>query len=135
MIAVQGPVLALVSRRFSDRALMAAGAILLACGFTVLMTTRLDQIYFGALLIALGNGLLWPTFMSVLSKSAGERLQGAVQGFASSAGAVASILGLLLGGLTFLRLGIATFAVAALIIVLVAAITLFITPSRPTTIE
>ena len=45
------------------------------------------MIYAGAALIALGNGLMWPTFMAVLSRRAGERFQGAVQGFASSSGA------------------------------------------------
>ena len=41
---------------------------------------------------------MWPSVLATLSKAAGEKFQGAVQGFASSFGGVASIVGLTLGG-------------------------------------
>ena len=50
--------------------------------------------------------------MAVLSKAAGERLQGAVQGYAQSAGAVASIAGLVAGGVFYVVIGPVLFLVA-----------------------
>ena len=71
-------------------------------------------------LFALGNGLMWPSFMSILSKRAGSVHQGAVQGVAGSFGSLASIIGLLAGGLLYNLLGAATFLISAGIIFLVA---------------
>ena len=68
----------------------------------------------------LGNGLMWPSFMSILSKRAGSVLQGAVQGVAGSFGSLASIIGLIAGGLLYNLLGAATFLISAGIIFLVA---------------
>ncbi len=53
------------------------------------------------------------------SITAGRRAQGAVQGIASSAGAVASILGLLLGGILYASLQQGVFFLSALTILLV----------------
>ncbi|MEO1398239.1 MAG: MFS transporter [Pseudomonadota bacterium] len=116
MIAVQGPILARASQRFEDRLLMSIGAAALAFGFALLYSGATVLVYASALLVAIGNGLMWPTFMAVLSKASGTRLQGAVQGFAQSAGAVASILGLVAGGVFYVSLGPILFPIAALVI-------------------
>jgi MFS family permease len=68
------------------------------------------------ILFALGNGLMWPSFMSILSKRAGTVLQGAVQGVAGSFGGLASIIGLIAGGLLYNQIGAATFLVSAVVI-------------------
>lgn len=120
MILIQGPILAWLADRVSDRQLMAFGGILLAAGFAALFPGSLELIYAAAFLIALGNGLMWPTFMSVLSKATGPALQGAVQGFAQSTGAVASIFGLVAGGVGYVAFGEALFPFAAATIVLAA---------------
>ena len=122
MIVVQGPVLARVSQRYNDRALMSVGGVFLAAGFAALYSPSITLIYIAAGLVALGNGLMWPTFMTVLSKAAGPRLQGASQGFAQSAGAVASIFGLIAGGVFYVSVGAVLFPVAAVIILLSAVL-------------
>ncbi|MEM9708500.1 MAG: MFS transporter [Pseudomonadota bacterium] len=116
MIVVQGPILSRAAARYGERQLMSAGGAALALGFALLASGSTALIYLSAALIALGNGLMWPTFMSVLSKAAGSRLQGEVQGLAQSAGAVASILGLVAGGVFYVFLGAALFPIAAVII-------------------
>ena len=131
MVVVQGPLLAWASSRLSDRALMSGGSFVLCLGFAALFFEKTTVIYFGAGLIAVGNGLMWPTFMSVLSKSAGERMQGAVQGFAGSAGAIASILGLIIGGIAYVRFGAAIFLAAAFVILLVAVVAALYSPQDP----
>ena len=130
MVAVQGPLLAWAATRLSDRVLMSGGSVLLSFGFIAIFFESITVIYIGAALIAVGNGLMWPTFMSVLSKAAGKRMQGTVQGFASSAGAVASILGLIVGGIGYVTFGAAIFLIAAVIILSVALVALRYSPQK-----
>ena len=125
MVAVQGPVLSWASGRWSDRALMAFGGGALAAGFVALYRPELWAIYTAAVLIALGNGLMWPTFQSALSKSAGQDMQGAVQGVASGGAAIASILGLIAGGLAYVQMGTSIFLVAAATIAAAALVSAF----------
>ena len=120
MIIVQGPVLSRAAARYGERQLMSVGGLALAVGFASLYSGSTWLIYCSALLIALGNGLMWPTFMSVLSKAAGSQMQGAVQGLAQSAGAVASIVGLVAGGMLYVVLGAALFPIAAITIAISA---------------
>jgi MFS family permease len=102
--------------------LIIGGSLTLAVGFLLLLGDTIVVIYGAAMLIALGNGLMWPSVMAVLSKIAGDTYQGAVQGFASSVGAIASIAGLILGGLLYNSIGTGVFAVSAATIVVAAAV-------------
>ncbi len=122
LVVVQGPVLARVSRIVSDRTLIVSGSLILAGGFLMLQGNTITLIYGAAMLVALGNGLMWPSVMAVLSRVAGDTYQGAVQGFASSAGAIASIAGLILGGVLYNWIGTGVFAVSAATILVVAAL-------------
>jgi MFS family permease len=124
MVIVQGPILSRVSRRVNDRLLALIGGFVLAISFPFIGTGKTAVIYGGAALLALGNGLMWPSIVSILSKAAGDRYQGAVQGIASSCGAVASILGLLVGGLLFDVLEARTFLVSAGIILVASVLSL-----------
>lgn len=121
MVIVQGPVLSRASKRFSDAALVVVGSLVLATNFVLLISHNTLVIYCAAALFALGNGLMWPSFLSFLSKTAGERYQGSVQGLGSSLGSVASILGLILGGIWYGTLETGVFALSAVIIFLVAS--------------
>lgn len=118
MVIVQGPILGRASKTIEDGALTLGGGILLAASFPMFTSESVFWIYAGAATLALGNGLMWPSLVSILSRAAGSRLQGAVQGFATSAGAIASILGLLAGGLLFDSIGEATFLISGGIILL-----------------
>ncbi len=126
MALVQGPVLARLAGVCPQRILVTGGSLILAAGFGLLYWDNLALIYAGAVAIAVGNGLMWPTFMAVLSVRAGERYQGAVQGFASSSGAAASIVGLIGGGLLYNWMGAGTFIFSAGIIGIVALVTMSI---------
>ena len=130
MTVVQGPILAWASSRLSDRVLISGGSIVLCFGFAALFFRNTAILYLAAGLIAIGNGLMWPTFMSALSKSAGERMQGAVQGFAGSAGAIASILGLIIGGIVYVKFGAVIFLISAFVILLVVVVAAFYSPQR-----
>jgi DHA1 family tetracycline resistance protein-like MFS transporter len=115
MVIVQGPLLRVVSRRFTDRTLASVGGIILAGSFPLFAARSPGWLAGAAAILALGNGLMWPSLLSLLSKSAGASAQGAVQGVAGSIAAVASIVGLILGGLTYGPLGATVFAVSGLV--------------------
>ncbi len=136
MALVQGPVLARASRRFSDLTLIASGGVALAASFACFTMRTGPAIYGGVLLLALGNGVMWPSIVAVLSARAGAEHQGAVQGVAGSLGALASIVGLIAGGVLYDRVGAGVFFVCATVILLVVAGTPLLrarpaTPARP----
>jgi MFS family permease len=116
MAAVQGPVLRRASRQWGDRALAIGGGLILAVSFLFFVSRSSVAIYGGVALLALGNGLMWPSVVSLLSLAAGKRHQGAVQGLAGGAGAIASILGLLVGGALYARVGSGVFRLSTLTI-------------------
>ena len=98
MVFVQGPVLRKALKKFSEEKLVIIGSIILGTNFVLFASNNLVSVFGAVILFALGNGLMWPSFMSILSRRAGSKLQGAVQGFAGSFGALASIFGLIFGG-------------------------------------
>ena len=113
MVLVQGPVLRKALKRFSEEKLVIIGSIILGTNFILFVSNNIIMVYGAVVLFAVGNGLMWPSFMSILSKRAGTALQGAVQGVAGSFGGLASIIGLTLGGLLYDLVGGATFLVSA----------------------
>ncbi len=100
MVAVQGALLPRLSRIWSDKRLVCLGALVLGFGFLTLSPASNWLPFVGAILIALGNGLMWPPVVAILSKAAGEH-QGAVLGLVGSVSTAASILGLFLGGIMY----------------------------------
>ena len=123
MVLVQGPLLARASRKYSDATLAIGGTLILTMGFISLFWSSTPLIYLAATLIALGNGLMWPSVMAILSNAAGDLYQGAVQGAGGSIGAIASIIGLIAGGLLYDWLGAWVFVIAAIIVVPVSVLT------------
>jgi MFS transporter, DHA1 family, tetracycline resistance protein len=116
MVFVQGPVLRKALKKFSEEKLVIIGSIILGTNFILFASNNLVSVFGAVILFALGNGLMWPSFMSILSRRAGSKLQGAVQGFAGSFGALASIFGLIFGGFLYNSIGIATFLISACVI-------------------
>ena len=88
--------------------MLAVFLIGVAPGFGYVLGLRVFQ--------AVGNGLMWPSVMSLVSVAAGERFQGAVQGAVGSVGSVASIVGLVVGGMIYGRLEGQVFLLSALLI-------------------
>ena len=109
MVIVQGPILSWLARRFSERSLALTGGLFLTVSFPLFDSQAVEMIYLGGGLMALGNGIMWPSVTSLLSKAAGDTYQGAVQGLAGSLGAAASIVGLIVGGMLYAGLGSLVF--------------------------
>lgn len=116
MVFIQGPVLRKALKKFSEEKLVIFGSLILGTNFVLFFSESIISVYIAVVLFAIGNGLMWPSFMSILSKRAGTTLQGAVQGVAGSIGGVASIIGLVAGGVLYNLIGGATFLFSAVII-------------------
>jgi DHA1 family tetracycline resistance protein-like MFS transporter len=119
MVLVQGPVLRKALKKFSEEKLVIIGSIILGTNFILFVSNNNIFIYGAAVLFAVGNGLMWPSFLSILSKTAGNAYQGFIQGVASSFGSLASIVGLIIGGLLYNLIGGFTFLISAGIIFVV----------------
>ena len=113
MVFIQGPVLRKALKKFSEEKLVIIGSIILGTNFVLFVSNNIVSVSCAIVLFAVGNGLMWPSFMSILSRYAGSKLQGSVQGVAGSFGGLASILGLILGGFLYDAIGAVTFLISA----------------------
>lgn len=109
LVIVQGPVLARISSFISEAKLVMVGSAILSVAFIFFKSDNTVLIYCGALFFAFGNGVMWPSFLAILSNIGEDRYQGAIQGFASSAGSFASIIGMITGAFLYNKLQANTF--------------------------
>jgi DHA1 family tetracycline resistance protein-like MFS transporter len=119
LVLVEGPVLRKALKKFSEETLVVVGSLILGANFILLVSNEVILVYCAAVLFALGNGLMWPSVLSLLSKHAGATHQGAVQGIVGSLGSLASIIGLTVGGFLYHFLGGAIFIVSSAVIFIV----------------
>ncbi len=124
MALVQVLLLPKISKKFSEVSLILYGSLILASNFVVLAFGLPWHAYIAAILFALGNGIMWPSFLALLARFAGQKHQGIVQGLGHSCGSLASIIGLISAGLLYDIIQGKTFLVAAGIIILVFFLTL-----------
>jgi MFS transporter, DHA1 family, tetracycline resistance protein len=113
MVFIQGPVLRKALKKFSEEKLVIIGSVILGTNFILFVSNNIVLVSGAIILFAVGNGLMWPSFMSILSRYAGSKLQGSVQGVAGSVGGLASILGLIFGGFLYNSIGAVTFLISA----------------------
>lgn len=126
MIFVQGWMLPRLSEKIRDIWLFIAGNILLVACFSLLTVKQGIFIYSSAVLFGLGNGIMWPSFLGMLSRIGTKQQQAAIQGFAGGAGSLASIIGMLSGGFIYSHMHGQIFFLAAggLLIIAIAGLAL-----------
>ena len=122
MVCVEGPVLTKISDKFSDGILTITGSILLGVNFVLFTSNNEVLIFLGVVLFSCGNGIMWPSFLSILSKVADPKYQGAIQGYASSTGSLASIIGLITGGVIYGWIGVTTFWIPGTLFLIIFAL-------------
>jgi MFS family permease len=101
MLGIKGPVLSRLSQRVSSQNLVLIGSALLASSFFLLLRQDIVSLYTANTLLSIGNGLMWPSFLALLSATGNSNTQGAIQGYGTSMGSIASMLGLVIGGTLF----------------------------------
>lgn len=137
LVIVQGPVLSKISSKYSEGTLIIAGSVLLGLSFFLFTSSNDLVIFIAVLLFSGGNGIMWPSFLSLLSKIAGNKYQGTIQGYASSTGSLASIIGLISGGILYGFIGVATFWIPGILMLSIFALSfkLLIIENNPTEID
>ena len=116
MILSQGPLLSWLGTRLKDATVVRIGAGLMALSFAILPIGTLAGVYLANVLLSLGNGLMWPSFLAILGQTGPKNRQGSIQGYANSMGSLASIFGLIAGGTLFALLGANIFYIGAILI-------------------
>jgi len=129
MVIVQGPILKRLSAAFNEVWLVVAGGFILGTNFLLYLPETLFWTYAATAFFALGNGIMWPSLQSCLSKMAG-RHQGLVQGFAGSMTGGASIAGLIAGGFLYGIIGVQVFIFSAGLMYISALLSLRANRSR-----
>ncbi len=119
MILVQGPLLSSLSGKISSVTCIVIGTVLLALSFYLLSISNIYVMYLAITLLSVGNGLMWPSFLALLSKVGNHQMQGAIQGYGNSMGSFASIFGLVLGGILFETIQVAVFKIGSSIFILI----------------
>ena len=126
MIVVQGPLMSLIGDKVGEPALVTLGSVGMMISFVLLQSQALWLIYLAALCFALGNGVMWPSFLSILGGLGNESQRGYIQGISSSSGSFASIVGLTVGGVLYTIIGSKTFVIAGVIFGLVFLLSIYL---------
>jgi MFS family permease len=105
-LLVQGGVIGKLSRRFPAVNVLVGGTIAIGLGMAGISAAHSAPLLVaGVALAGLGAGLTNPTLASLASQHAGRARQGAILGFAQSAGGAARTVGPVWSGFLFARLG------------------------------
>ena len=133
LITTQAVILPRLSRKLTDQTLGAIGCVQVAAAYLVVAFAGSTGAFVAAVLYGIGNGLMWPSYLAMLSGTGPASMRGRLQGVASSSGSIASIAGMLGGGSAFGVLGSKTFLVAAGALGLAAVIFVIDRAIAPTT--
>lgn len=141
---VQGGLLGWLTRRFSEGFLITGGCILVSLGLAGTCLVPAEQFiplsFIPIAFLALGNGALWPSLATILTRRASPQEQGQVLGMNQSFGSLGRIAGPLMAGRAYQLghllpfLGGAVIMVGALLYVrsfLSAAATKAVSDERP----
>jgi MFS family permease len=105
-----------IARKHATPVIAAAGSSLLIAAYLLISRSSEAALIAGAVLYGVGNGLMWPSYLVMLSRSGPADYQGSLQGVGSSAGSLASIIGTVTGGVLYVTIGVATFYVSAAVV-------------------
>lgn len=104
-IIVQGGLIRVLLKRFSEIQIALVGSAFLVTGFALIglvpSVRSVPLLIVGTLVFALGNSLFTPSITGLVSQSIGARDQGRVQGGSQSVQAVARVIGPLLGSAVY----------------------------------
>ncbi|MEL7531836.1 MAG: MFS transporter [Bacteroidota bacterium] len=128
MVISQGPLLSFLSPKLNESYLILMGSLMIATSFALLTIENIYAIYLANVLLSVGNGIMWPSYMALLAQKGGKDVQGTIQGYAASMGSLASIFGLVLGGLLIGQMGSIIFFVAAIMLAIIFLLSFSLLP-------
>ena len=122
MVVVQGGLVRRLVPRLGERSLIVTGTLLMAAAFFLTSYAgSLASLLVAIGIMAVGNGLNTPSLSSLISRAASGDHQGGVLGVSQSMGALARIVGPLVGT-SLLQFGIVTPYLAGGAIMLIACV-------------
>ncbi len=96
---IQGGLIGRLTRALGERTVVAIGTFSFMIGFAAVpFVPRPSLLYPAALLVAIGQGLCYPSLMSLVTKSSPSNQHGSVLGVSSSVSSLSRVLGPILGG-------------------------------------
>ena len=120
-LLVQGGAIGRLSRRFPSVTILVGGTLAIGLGMAAIGAAYSPVLLLiGVALAGLGAGLTNPTLASLASQHAGVAQQGAILGFAQSAGGAARTVGPVWSGFLYARLGAAAPFVSGVIAALLS---------------
>jgi Major Facilitator Superfamily. len=125
MAFVQGVAVSKISKIVSSPILVLVGSLFLGTSLILIANENIFIMYVGNTMLSLGNGIMWPSFLSILSSKGDKALQGTIQGYGTSMGSIASMFGLVIGGILFEAIGTNVFLLGAGVFFLITVLMLF----------
>ncbi|NQX92553.1 MAG: MFS transporter [Flavobacteriales bacterium] len=113
-----------LNKIFGDKMLIIIGAMMITISMCLLPLQDPLVLWIANVLLSLGNGVMWPSFMARFSQHAGADKQGALMGYGNSMGSGGSIIGLILGGTLFGLIQGGVFYVGAIVFLVIALVML-----------
>jgi multidrug resistance protein len=128
IVILQGGLVGRLAKRFGEKALVVAGAVLLAIGLGLLpFAPTVGMLLLVLVPLAAGNGLTNPSLTSLISRTAAQSSQGEVLGVGQSLASLGRILGPLWGGFAFAYIGMnISYVIAGLIMLALVPLALMI---------
>ncbi len=101
MVLVQGGLVRWLAPKVGERSLIIAGTLLMSCGFLLQwQATTVAMLLVAIAITAIGNGFNTPSLSSLISRAAAGEHQGGVLGVSQAMGALARVVGPLVGTAT-----------------------------------
>src|SRR5690606_20516696 len=118
----QGVILRITSIIWSERTQIMIGFVLIAMGIVMVPFTPMEYLWtyssIGIIFISIGNGIVNPNLTTLVSKNVEAQNQGLILGIYQSLGALARIIGPVLGSIIYSINWILPFILAPIIYIL-----------------
>ena len=99
---IQGGLIGRLARRLGEKTLVAIGTVSFTLGLALIPAIDSARLLYGAaFFLAIGQGLTYPSLMSLVTKASPAREHGSMLGLATSVGSLARFLGPIVVGFLY----------------------------------
>ncbi len=107
IVIMQGGLVGQLVKRWNEQRVMIGGLVLLGCGLILLaFSTQIAWLLMTLAMLSIGDGAVTPTVSTLLSFSSMDEAQGETLGFAQGMAGLARVIGPLVAGVLYDRIGV-----------------------------